>query len=305
MSEKVYCIIVTYNAMRWIDRCLTCISESSRKAETIIVDNCSKDNTILHVKEKYPWVTVIENKENRGFGQANNQGVEYAYKKGATHFFLLNQDAYLNKGAIERLVEVQKRNNLDVVSPIHLNGGGDKMDGGFFSYAILQEKNNTLVTDLLQNTKKDFYRVAFVNAAGWMISRKTIEEIGGFDPLFFHYGEDRNYSQRLKFHHKSLGIVVSAFMYHDREEKGNIKVYDERKYIASLLREIANVNGLSSDFPKMIMYSIINMFKNLFSLKWKAFYLELNAYFKVIGLSAKIRNSKKQNRTIQPNWLNI
>ncbi len=305
MSEKVYCIIVTYNAMRWIDRCLTCVSESSLKPEAVIIDNCSKDGTISHVRESFPWVTIIENKINRGFGQANNQGIEYAYKHGGTHFFLLNQDAYLHRDAIAKMVEVQDKYKLAVVSPIHLNGAGDMMDNGFFLYSVLQENNILFVSDLLLNQQKEYYKVTYVNAAGWMISRKTIEEIGGFDPLFFHYGEDRNYSQRLNYHNKSLAIVPSAFMHHDRIEKGNIKVYNERQYMVSLLREMARVNGLSKGFPKMILYSICNMLKNLVTFKWNAFYMELSAYFKVLVLANKIRNSKKQNRIIQPNWLNI
>ena len=129
---KIYCIIVTYNAIKWIDKCLNSVCNSTVKANTVVVDNCSKDDTLSHIRKQYPWVDIIENSENRGFGQANNQGIEYAYKRGATHFFLLNQDAYLFQDALSILAEIQDKYNLDVVSPIHLNGLGTKMDSGFF-----------------------------------------------------------------------------------------------------------------------------------------------------------------------------
>lgn len=302
---KIFCIIVTYNAMKWIDKCLTCLSDSTVKANAIVVDNCSKDGTISHIRKQYQWVEIIENSENRGFGQANNQGIEYAYKHGATHFYLLNQDAYLFKETLSILAEIQDKYKLDVVSPIHLNGHGNLMDGGFFLYSVLQEKNNQFVSDVLFGKKKDFYKVAFVNAAGWMLSRKTIEEIGGFDPLFFHYGEDRNYAQRLKYHNKTLGVVPDAFMIHDREEKGNQIVYDKRKYIVSLLREKANINGHSRGYVKMIVYSVCNMIKNLFTFKYKEFKVELSSHFEVFCMKGKIKESKKQNKIIQPNWLKL
>lgn len=305
MELKVYCIIVTYNAMRWIDRCLLSLRDSTVDVFPVVIDNCSEDGTVNYIQTHYPEAHIIVNKTNKGFGQANNQGIEWAYKQGATSFFLLNQDAWVYQDSIKKMAMIQEQFDLDVVSPIHLNGKGDQMDYGFFAYSVLLEKNNEWVSDILLNKQLDYYIINFVNAAGWMIRRKTIDEIGGFDPLFFHYGEDVNYCQRLQYHNKRMAIIPQAFMHHDREVKGNVSVYNKRKYISSLLLQYSNVNGKNKDFMKARLVSCYNMTYNIFTCRWKEFWNEFTAYFSILRLHPKIKNSKKKNSVIQPNWLNI
>ena len=207
MIPNVYIIIVTYNAMKWIDKCLNSIGQSNVKAEVVVVDNCSKDETLQFIKQKYPSVHIIENNENRGFGQANNQGIEYAYKQGGTHFFLLNQDAYLHEDTIEKLVAVQDKYDIALVSPIHLNGPGDMLDYRYYQKVIRNEDNIHYVSDVIFGNQKDYYPVFKITAAAWMLSRRCVEQIGGFDPIYFHYGEDGNYCQRLKYHKEQCVFV--------------------------------------------------------------------------------------------------
>ena len=63
--NKVYCIIVSYNAMSWIERCLSSING---QAEVIMVDNNSKDETISFVKSNFPNVLIFPQNNNLGFG---------------------------------------------------------------------------------------------------------------------------------------------------------------------------------------------------------------------------------------------
>lgn len=73
--------------MKWIDRCLSSLKSSTVPILTVVIDNCSSDSTIDYIKKNYPEVHLIINSQNKGFGQANNQGIEWAYKHGASHFF--------------------------------------------------------------------------------------------------------------------------------------------------------------------------------------------------------------------------
>ena len=187
MNEvNVHCIIVSYNAMNWIDKCLESLRASSVKIYPVVVDNNSKDETVSHITNNYSEVHLIVNEKNRGFGQANNQGIEYAYKHGATHFFLLNQDTWVHEDAIEKLVEVQEKYHIALVSPIHLNGKGHLLDYSYFVKIVIEELNREYVSDLIIGEIKPYYTVFSINAAAWMLSRKTIERIGGFDPIYFH-----------------------------------------------------------------------------------------------------------------------
>ena len=218
MNEKVFIIIVTYNGMEWLPKCL----KSTTPYPVIVVDNGSSDNTVPFIEECHPEIILLKQKKNLGFGQANNMGISHALQKEADYVFLLNQDAYLKLNAIEELVEVQRQNrHFGILSPIHLNGNGEKLDENFSHY-LHQDINKNFYSDyVLNKTKKEIYEVPFVNAAGWLISRNCLEIVGGFDPIFFHYGEDDNYCQRLKYHGIKIGVVPKTFILHDREFREN------------------------------------------------------------------------------------
>ena len=85
-SALVYVIIVTYNGLKWIDQCLQSLQESDYSHRVLIVDNCSTDNTVQHVKDKYPEVTFLIQDRNLGFGKANNIGLRYALTHGGEYF---------------------------------------------------------------------------------------------------------------------------------------------------------------------------------------------------------------------------
>ena len=93
---RILVIIVSYNFERWIDRCLGSLRESVHPVDTVVIDNCSSDSTTQLIEQRYPEVRLIKNKENLGFGRANNIGMEIAISEGYDAVFLLNQDAWID-----------------------------------------------------------------------------------------------------------------------------------------------------------------------------------------------------------------
>ncbi len=221
----VYTIIVTYNGMRWIDLCLKSLQDQSKVI--IVIDNNSDDDTVAFIAKKYSEVIILPQNKNLGFGKANNIGISYAISKGAEFVFLLNQDAYANKDCICNLLEVaNNQKELSVFSPIHLNGKGTALDR-YFSFCA--HKNSAFSENKVEIC---LYEVPMVNAAAWFVPAKIFESIGGFDPLFYHYGEDHNFCQRLEYHHFKIYVVSSLFIRHDREHrlKLNIELFSEAYY---------------------------------------------------------------------------
>ena len=98
--NRVLVIVVTYNGMKWLDRCLG----SVEGAHIFVVDNDSTDGSADYIHGHFPQVKLIRSAENLGFSKANNLGFEYALKKGYDYVYLLNQDAWLATGALETLV---------------------------------------------------------------------------------------------------------------------------------------------------------------------------------------------------------
>ena len=75
---KLSIIIVSWNVKDDLLRCLSSLEENppSVPFEQIVVDNNSSDGTLDAAKQKYPQVTTIANRQNRGFAAANNQGIK-------------------------------------------------------------------------------------------------------------------------------------------------------------------------------------------------------------------------------------
>lgn len=215
-KPKVYTIIVAYNGVNWLQKCIDSLLASSFITQIIVVDNCSVDSTLSLLSSEYTdKIQVIKNTANVGFGQANNIGISFALKNNADFVFLLNQDAFVQDNTIDKLLDLAIQNpTYGVISPIQLNYEGDDLEQ-YFKYFIQKNAAVEMFTDvLLRKNIKSVYQVPFVQAALWFIPAKIFIEIGGFDPIFFHYGEDNNFCQRVLFHEYNIGIASDIFAYH-------------------------------------------------------------------------------------------
>lgn len=230
--------------MQWLPRCL----ESTKPYPVIIVDNNSTDGTKNYIKSNYPEITLFEQTKNLGFGQANNVGISYALNQGADYVFLLNQDAYIEAGCLGNLMNVHHNYPAyGVLSPIHLNGEGSRLDRNFSNYINFNSNPDFYSDYVLGKPKKGIYEIPFVNAAGWLLSREGLMKVGGFDPLFFHYGEDVNLCQRMIYHNFKIGVVPGNFLRHDRELRKHLEIVPfTKKYWENISRshkiKYANIN---------------------------------------------------------------
>lgn len=295
-----YIIIITYNGMQWLPKCLS----SCNGNRVIVVDNNSSDGTVNYIKSNYPGIILLEQTRNLGFGAANNIGITYALNEGADYVFLLNQDAYLQPKVIENLIDVHKKNReYGILSPVHLNGKGSKFDRSFYNY--LRENDSFFYDAVNENYVKDCYEVPFVNAAAWLLPRKTLEYIGGFDPIFYHYAEDDNYCQRLLFHGFNIGVVPKCYIYHDRESRLiNSKPSNQYDLILierQLKHRWANINIEINDEveerKRYLLKLIIKLFIKLKFKKASYYKSELALIKRIIPEIFKSRsiNSKKGN----------
>ena len=196
---NLYTIIITYNGVKWIEKNIQALIDSSTKTKIIIIDNGSVDGTQEIVKS-FKEVKFIQSEINLGFGKANNLGIKLALEQGADYVFLLNQDAWIEKNTLSEILKVAEIDkSFGIISPLHLNGSGTGLDK-LFSHCIapsIHHLDNYYFSDLAIKQVKEFYEVPFINAAAWFLPKNTIKKVGFFDKLFYHYGEDVNYCQRV------------------------------------------------------------------------------------------------------------
>ena len=110
-----------------------------------------------------------------------------------------------------------------LLSPIHMTGENDRLDKNFCTFAVLRSYDlRKFINDLIVS-QPDIYETYEINAACWFIPKSIFMEIGGFNPLFFHYAEDNDYLQRLHYHRyfyhhyptKRDNDLISLLMHHN------------------------------------------------------------------------------------------
>lgn len=208
---KLLVVIVTFNAEKYIVKCIDSVLKSNLKSDIIIIDNNSTDNTITLLKEYGNKIRVIINKENTGFGRANNLGFAIALKENYDYVYLLNQDAYIFPDTLLNLCKAMEYNPIyGILSPLQLQSNEIELESGF-KKIYDDHINKSLV--------KKIFEVPYCMAANWLISRDILLKVGGFSDSFFHYGEDWNYCERVRFHKNKVGILSSAKAVHDREQR--------------------------------------------------------------------------------------
>ena len=104
MSNMLSIIIVSWNTAWFLENCLASIKANPPTSpfENWVVDNASTDDSPRMVREKFPKVHLVENRENLGFARANNQAIQRCTGK---YILLLNPDTFVAPGALQALVD--------------------------------------------------------------------------------------------------------------------------------------------------------------------------------------------------------
>lgn len=262
---KVLVVIVTYNAIRWIDRSLVSLRTSSLVPDVFVVDNGSTDGTQDYICQHYPEVLFTQSKENVGFGRANNFGLQYAKDNDYDYVYLLNQDAWLLPETLEKLVEISKKNpEYGILSPFQMEANLNHIDSVFKKEVCNWYSSPNLLDYIYLHSDVDVIPVSFVMAAHWFITRECLMKVGGFSTTFPHYGEDINYIHRTLYWNFKIGITPDLQVVHDRENRPTPKkkkIY--LKYIFSLVK-LSNPTVNTGYATLQIIYTTM---RSVFSLR--------------------------------------
>ena len=301
----IFPIVVTYKGQRWYERCFNSLRQSTVPVQTIVVDIASNDGTVEYIKEHYPEIHLIESKENLGFGRANNIAIRYALDHECDYVFLLNQDAWVEPDTLEKLIDIHLRHlEYGILGPVQVNAERTKVISGVIRFLVNPDNVNLdMFSDLIMDTVEEIYPVAEINAAAWLLPRKTLETVGGFDPIFLHYGEDWNYLSRVLYHGLKVGLTPGLKVVHC----GDVRVCAGKAYemsfdkwllmrVTDLMYPDESVDTMIKGYRREMIQKALRFHKKTFERAWQSYkYLKTN--------SKAIRASREQNKKIGTNWL--
>ncbi len=234
LRPRVLTIIVSYNFEPWIERCLGSLEESGYPTDVVVVDNASTDRTVEILVEQYRWIRLVRSTKNLGFGRANNIGMKLALEGNYDYVFLLNEDAWIARDTIGTLVKAAQQNpDYGVLSPVHLNGKGEQLDTAFAHYIGGDVPATSGESSLVE--------IPFVNAAFWLIPVTVLRRVGGFSPLYYHYGEDVDYIHRIQYHGYRVGYTPQTKGCHDRQDRPTPRAMQmklDRVYFLSVFSDV-------------------------------------------------------------------
>jgi GT2 family glycosyltransferase len=204
MKEKiaVSVIVVNWNTKELLRNCLESVYAKTKDLsfEVIVADNASADGSGKMVKETFPQVILLENKQNVGFAKANNQAMKKA--KGE-YLFLLNSDTLLRNNVCLTLKNfLDSHPQVGAVGPHLFNQDGSLQ----VSCSVFPNLRQAFLNLVLQQPvygyppkdyDKNSFSVETIIGAALMVPRAVFEEVGGLDESYFMYSEDVDWCRRI------------------------------------------------------------------------------------------------------------
>lgn len=197
-AVTVSIVIVTYNGRPYLANCLTSVlAQAGHDVKVVVVDNKSSDGSPQFIREHFPAVRLAENRENRGFAAACNQGAQVA--NGDVLIFL-NQDTVVFPGWLAELVAplalqddvgltTSRLRLMSDPDRLHLCGQDVHFTGLVFGRGYGQPAAS-------QPTPCD---VDAVSGASFAIRRELWQRLGGFDEALYMYYEETDLSWRVRW----------------------------------------------------------------------------------------------------------
>ena len=207
-------VIVNYNVKAFLKQCLQSVAQSrglewGKDFEVFVVDNRSADGSVEMLREEFPQVRLIANKENLGFAKANNQAIR---QSDARYVLLLNPDTLVEPDTLKKCLDFMESHG-------EAGGLGVKMIDG--QGRFLKESKRGLPTPRTAFYKisglcrafprserfasyymghldpEEVHEVEILSGAFMLLRQETLNQVGLLDETFFMYGEDIDLSYRI------------------------------------------------------------------------------------------------------------
>ncbi|NBL65882.1 glycosyltransferase [Flavobacterium sp. NST-5] len=233
-------VILNYNVRYFLQLCLSSVQKAIQNidAEIIVVDNLSPDDSCQMVREHFPEVKLIENKENFGFPKGNNIGVQQASGK---YICILNPDTVVAEDTFIKLIQfANNQQELGVIGCKLIDGSGKFLPESkrgiptpftafakiFSLYKFFPKNKKFGQYYASQIAENQTAKVDVLVGAFMFLEKETYEKIGGFDEQYFMYGEDIDLSYSvLKIKKNNFYFPETTVIHYKGESTARNKKY--------------------------------------------------------------------------------
>lgn len=274
-------IILNWNTYDLLLQCLETVlaTKATIDCEIIVVDNASTDNSVSAVRERFPQVQIVENKENVGFARGNNIGVAAC---AGQYALILNTDAFLQPGALTELLRVAESDAQAGIVGAQLRNPNGTFQASYTSFPtlwreflILSTLGRALLGHHYPSSGPDEsdgpQKVDYVEGACLLVSVEKYRAIGGFDESYFMYSEEVDLCYRMHKKGWDVWYAPGARVVHQGgassqgrkpEREGDLyrsRVQFFRTYYGALTAESLKLMIYTFTLPKWLAHRLIRL----------------------------------------------
>ncbi|WP_254840960.1 glycosyltransferase family 2 protein [Natronomonas marina] len=218
MSYPVTALVLNWNNYDDTSDCVTSLQDQNYDALSIlVVDNGSTDGSGRQIEEEHPEIDVIFTGENLGFVGGVNRGVKQIKQSTKeNHIWLVNNDIVIDdQNLLEDLTySLDQNGNIGIITPMVMNYPDTEtiwFDKGYINWTWFRRGTKN-ITD--PNNSPDFIYNDYVPFCSSLIRSSVIDEVGLLDDRFFLYGEDIDYSIRVRENGYNIATDTRKKVYH-------------------------------------------------------------------------------------------
>ncbi len=275
-------VIVNYNVKEFLQNLIHSIEKATRNIEyeIIIADNASDDGSVEFLKEKFPQIKLIANKNNLGFSKANNQGLKIASGK---YLLLLNPDTLIREDTFEKMIEFfETTPEAGMAGCKILNPDGSlqlacrrSFPGPWTSFCKVTGLSSLFPGsrifaryNLTYLDENKTYEVDAISGSFMMLRKEAYKKVGGLDEEFFMYGEDLDFCYRVQKSGYKVFYVHNTQIIHYKGESTKRSSIDETKVFYEAMHLFVKKHLSNSFIVEIILRSAI-VFRKFFDFLWR------------------------------------
>lgn len=287
-------IVVNFNGRDILKICLPSlfkIDYPKDRYEVIVVDNNSTDGSVEFLKNHFPKIKIVLNKQNLGYVGINS-GIKYC--KG-DYVYFLNNDLTLEKKCLKYLVrEIEKDSSIGMAAHNAVNYFDRKIiSGGTWvsrtMYCGHYPRKGSKTTKIIPYLGGGLIRKPIISKFGYL-----------FDPDYFIYAEDLDLGLRIRLLGMNVVLAANALCYHMHSvttgrasTPAKNTFYLERNLLITFFK-IFSAKNLFLYLPLVVFSRFLTILKDLLKLKIKSSWARISAIFWVIWNVKMILEKRKR-----------
>ena len=239
-TVRYTCVIVTYNSANEIGGLLDDLTSRRKHQPVIVVDNASQDGTASLIRERFPQVTLVQNRTDTGYASAVNQAFHLC---DTEYFFLLNPDIRIPDHRVDTVLldAIQNRPDVAAVAPLQFKDT-DQKRYLTLTWSYWTPRAFALFLTALLRPEPLAYNpipVTYLNAGCLFIRSSAFQKVGMFNEKYFLYGEEPDLFLKFKRAGYTSLLLPDAYVIHQRES--SMKSLANKDYLAVKVQGSANI----------------------------------------------------------------